>query len=281
MNPIFGWKDLSPKLRKWFNQSDKAVVLFPHTSQWDTFTILSYTMTYTELHNRIWVMIRRSKINKLANQYIYSKYFRMLDTPTLEEYADGQRGFIKRALKTFRGESEYLIFMSPEGGTLPRPWKSGYYILARELEIPITVVGFDYIEHRITAKILIKPDWKMLKKTGYGSIRVEFPEKDHQSYTIDTTWDQLLINIQSLAQKAMGDIVPLHPKLSFVPIRPYSGSPTAVCPATKIILVLIVIVIIIIIALIINYQISNGRSNRLNKSKRHNRRLSTIERFKK
>ncbi len=272
MNSLFGWKDLSPKLRKWFNQLDKAVVLFPHTSRWDTFTILTYTMVCTELHNRIWVMIRRSKINKIADQYLYSKYFRMLDAPTLEEYAEGQRGFIKRVIKTFQKESKYLIFMSPEGGTLPRPWKSGYYILARELEIPITVVGFDYVEHRITAKILIKPDWKTLKKTGYGSIKVEFPENNYKSYRIKVTWEQLQSKLQKLSQKAMGDIIPLHPNKSFVPIRSHLETPTSTYTATKIIVFLIVIVIIIVVALIINYQLSNNRShkNRHKSKKRSN-----------
>ncbi len=255
MNSLFGWRNLSPSLRLWFNNLDKGIVLFPHTSRWDLFTILTYTMTYTELHNIIWVVIQQSGINRLAFDYFLHKYFNRLEVP--KRGKNQLTGFIDKTVNTLKDRDKYLVFLSPSGApdVKPRKWKSGYYILAQRLKIPITIVGFDYIEHRITIPVILKPNWDEFEQTGSGKIIVEFPEKSSSdTYSIKITQSELFPTIEKLSKHYMGCIVPLHPRYSHIPIKKYSGTPTSIHGSTKIIILLIIILIIIIIALIIRWR---------------------------
>ena len=66
-------------------------------------------------------------------------------SPTAKENNGGR--FIENTVKKFKDLNNFHILISPEGTLKKVPWRSGYYHLAKELKVPINIVGFNYVTH--------------------------------------------------------------------------------------------------------------------------------------
>jgi hypothetical protein len=87
---------------------------------------------------------------------------------TLKEENNG--GFIQNTVQKFKSSDSFKILISPEGSLKNFPWRSGYYTLSRELQVPILIVSFDYFYHRIHYSGPYYPDNNIDFKTDYKQL---------------------------------------------------------------------------------------------------------------
>lgn len=253
MHRTLGWKDPPPESLKSLEKIPRAVIVFPHTSRWDTFTVYSYAFDYPELRGKFWIAMFDLPINRKFSIF-FQGIFNVLWVPR-----DSKKGgFVQQVVNRLKDQKEFLLLISPEGACERKEWKSGYYHIARQLEVPIGVFGFDFAQHRIRTPAVVIPDWKSL------TFQVETPERtasertasersasersNHErstsegSFTMDSKTFQE--QIQQTLQQAMGKIMPLNPELSWVPITAL-GTPTAVPMSTKLTIVFLAAVVLL------------------------------------
>ena len=104
----------------------KAVIIFPHTSAIDAYIMLLYKIRYKSLFKDMYFLTSNNRF-KLDN---------MIDT--------NFGNTIDRSIELLDKIDNGWLFISPEGDCDPKPWKSGYYLIAKQLNIPIIVLGYDY-----------------------------------------------------------------------------------------------------------------------------------------
>ena len=87
MNRLFGWKDLSDRIINVMTSVDKAVLIYPHTSIWDTVTMISYICSESRIHNKFWPVIRKAPKGGWKESFynlLFPRYMYMLSAPTPE-----------------------------------------------------------------------------------------------------------------------------------------------------------------------------------------------------
>lgn len=179
---IFGWNFLDQKIINAVNCNiDKSVMIYPHTSYWDFVVVLIYKYAY-DLPN-LYIVV---------NEGLYKKYTYILSKlncipATAKEKNNG--GFVENTVNYFKDKQKYHILISPEGTLKKMEWRSGYYYLAKQLNIDITIIGFDYSEHTIKMRHL----------------------KNNLNYT----------ETQNILQDKFKSITPLYPECSYVEIDKY------------------------------------------------------------
>lgn len=56
-------------------------------------------------------------------------------------------GFLKNEINLLKEEAEFCRILFPSGGTVV--WKSGFFVLAKELDADIIILGLDYSSRRV------------------------------------------------------------------------------------------------------------------------------------
>lgn len=197
--------------------------MFPHTFHWDIISLLAYVYDYQQLRQKFWVTVDKTIPKKFPGNLMFPKYFKPLTTEySLEAKNKGQTGtgFIKQAVEKLKDEQQYWLLITPEGKRSKSPWRSGWYALAKELEIPIIVVGFDFTEHRMKCPLILNPNWTEIK-SGTGTISYHNPEKSitsEYSAVNDNPLHEMEINLadgkntmEQILQSGMQHIIPLVP----------------------------------------------------------------------
>jgi 1-acyl-sn-glycerol-3-phosphate acyltransferase len=188
---ICEWKLPTPKLSDIIYYTPKAVIIYPHTTYWDFIIMIFFLLAEPKLADSLICLI---------NQKLYNRFPRLLNLfkcapATSKETANG--GFVESSIQKYKDLPKYKILISPEGALRKCEWRSGYYWLAKGLNIPIIIIGKDYSTH-------------MLK---YGG-------------TFQCTDD--LQKDQSKFQEIFKDIVPLYPECSYVQINKPHHPPSAI-----------------------------------------------------
>lgn len=253
MLDFFAWNKLTDKQIQWFQNNKKSIVLFPHTHRLDLLNLLVYIYDNYTLQNKILVLKNKSPLNFILNNSFCKKYINIIETPTSSEIQKGPTGFIKRALKQIKGQNEFLLFIAPNGSTHAKPWRNGYFALAKELNVPIVIIGFDYISHSIKIPINIDVNWKELNEIGQTKAIISYPDDEKPNEIIEINKDNAKQELEKILQHAMGDIVPLVPERSYIPIKQFKGVPSVMPDSQKLIYIVILLILIVIIAILIIY----------------------------
>ncbi|MBC7983888.1 MAG: 1-acyl-sn-glycerol-3-phosphate acyltransferase [Candidatus Obscuribacterales bacterium] len=133
---VFGWRVLPVPA-----PPPKAVVLvYPHTSNWD-FPIGILARTVMQL--RIgWV-----GKNTLFH-WPFGALMRALGGTSIDR--SHQQGMVSQLRTEFDRHATFYIVITPEGTRRhTEHWKSGFYHLARELEIPVGLTYIDYARREV------------------------------------------------------------------------------------------------------------------------------------
>ena len=138
---LIGWKVMDDDLLDILRKTPKCVIIYPHTTYWDFVLMFFYKFSYPELWDRLYPTINENSYNN--NQWIFSRINCI--PATKKESTNG--GFINNTIQQFKNKDSYIILMSPEGTFKSVEWRSGYYHLAKGLDIPILIFGFDYTSH--------------------------------------------------------------------------------------------------------------------------------------
>lgn len=122
---------------------DHIVIVFSHTSYIDFYILLIYLLAYRrELHHL------RTLVKPQPFRYA-GWLLRKLGAIPAAAVDDKNGGSVERIVKELRKELRSILLISPKGSILKRPWRSGYYHIAHELNAKLMVAGFDYEKKQI------------------------------------------------------------------------------------------------------------------------------------
>ncbi len=120
----------------------KGIVLVaPHTSNWDFVHLLFFSflievkVSWFGKHT-----IFRGPFNRLF------RYFGGIPVDRSRHHS-----FVEKMVEEFEKRERFILALSPEGTRSPvKKWKSGFYFIAKRLNIPVVLLGLDYREKVIT-----------------------------------------------------------------------------------------------------------------------------------
>lgn len=127
--------------------TEDSVVLYLHSSYADCLPVL---MNYDQPKLKFCYFIAMPQLfNRVTTSIL--RYLQFLPSTKLEDKNKGAvQNFVNefRALQEERGNSKesVILFLSPKGTVKKRDWRTGYYHLAKTLQVPIYVVILDWIE---------------------------------------------------------------------------------------------------------------------------------------
>lgn len=189
---ITGWKPPSLEHYKLFKKHRKLIICFSHTSNWDFIITLIYILAYPDLFKNVKIVVKPQLFEFWATRWLFTQLdcipATKMENKNKSPGKDGT-GFIAKTVEKYKNINSYYISISPKGKRDKNSWSSGYYYLAKELKIPVTVVGLDYISKEL-----------ILEKDVIENVEVT-PLQD----------------VQLLSQHYIGKIIPLYPNCT--PIR--------------------------------------------------------------
>ncbi|MDC8004116.1 1-acyl-sn-glycerol-3-phosphate acyltransferase [Aureisphaera galaxeae] len=150
---LLGWKikgSFLPEVKK------AVIIVVPHTS-WHDFYVgaLTRRISKTEIH---WVG------KKELFKWPMGAYFRWMGGSPLDR-TSGQNK-VQAIAQLFKEKDEFRLTLAPEGTRKKvDTWKTGYYYIALESEVPIIPVSFDYKTKTVTINEPFQPSGDIEKDT--------------------------------------------------------------------------------------------------------------------
>lgn len=134
------WKFVFPKpeIKNEFKNTRKKICVAAHSTPYFDGIILYYALKYFGEKNVI-VYARGP-----------SPYF-----PDWCRLLGNRGGFIKEECDELENASEFCRVIFPSGGTVK--WKTGFYVLARQLNAKIVILGIDHKNYCVVVDSLIQP----------------------------------------------------------------------------------------------------------------------------
>jgi hypothetical protein len=142
---IMGWKALKNDILDIFLQEKRFILAFPHSSTAEA-VIASFYSTFDpfvrKYSHRFKTLINKNVLDTAVGPIFKSK----LGAIAVDNLSSGNLNNIINELKKF---DDYILLLSPKGSTLNKPWRTGWYQIAKELNLPILVVGLDFQNHEV------------------------------------------------------------------------------------------------------------------------------------
>lgn len=141
---FMGWKPLNvtkEQIQR-IKTNQRLVLTFSHTSIWDGVLFILYKFAHPEIFENTKVVMKPQIFDAVPKfiQPILNKIGLMKATA----YEEKNGGFIKSTIETLKNEKEFMFMISPKGMVKNSPWRSGYYVIAKELGCKILPCGLDY-----------------------------------------------------------------------------------------------------------------------------------------
>lgn len=186
---VFGW---NPNIST-YSRYRKGILIYPHTTKLDFVVGLLVLLTDISVFNRTYFLVKP----QLFDTYFGSWFFTKCHCIPASKLEDRLTGSVKRVSDFIKSKDQCIILMSPEGSVSNKPWRSGFWYIARESDVPIIVGGIDYLEGT----------FKTVYSTTVG------PEEEYTQ------------NMEKYLQKRMTEINPLYPQCSVAHFSGEPGSP--------------------------------------------------------
>lgn len=118
----------------------QRIGIFPHTSKIEV-CILSLVLWSTNNRGKICFAVAHKymEIPILGHILAYFGGFPVINGT----------GVTKSTIKFLKENPDKSLAISPEGSLQPKEWKTGFFYIAKELQIPIVVFGIDFNTHVI------------------------------------------------------------------------------------------------------------------------------------
>lgn len=121
----------------------QKIVIFPHTSLFESFIALI-----------AFIQIDRTNISFLVTSYYYDN---KIIGPILRKFGGirvgNSGGLVNDTINYLKDNKNKVLLLSPEGSLSYKEWKSGFYYIAKELQIPIVVGGIDFYTHTLKCNL--------------------------------------------------------------------------------------------------------------------------------
>lgn len=163
----------------------RAVFVFPHSSIWDFVMASLYSIAQPEIYEHIYTVMKPQPFNTWMGPYLRSAGF--IPATRREE---GNGGFVSDTIKFLENKERFLLLISPRGSRDASDWRTGYYWVAKQMQVPIVVVGYDF-EYRIPV------------------VDQVFHTNDYPDYE----------SLERVLKRTAGEIIPLNDKTSCLPLR--------------------------------------------------------------
>jgi hypothetical protein len=206
---LSGWQQLNHnETIKHINQTDRHVITFSHTSTWDAILFLLYKAAHPEIFENFKIVVKPQVYNALPvwGQNVLNRIGFIKATA----YEEKNGGFIKSVIDKLRYEKKFSIMLSPKGKRENSEWRSGYYIIAKELKCDIMACGLDYEKKKIVF---------------FDPISIDNKSKDE---------------VEPILKNQLGEIIPLHTVRSEVKLRKHRKENITLMTISFIILVLLI-----------------------------------------
>ncbi len=139
---LLGWGELSIQFRDIFNRYDKLVVIYPHTSYWDSIFMTFYRLAFPEVLGDLVFLVRPDFLDiPLLGRFL--KNIGGVGASCVHKKNGGRTDAI---IDYLNKKGKFHLAISPKGTIKKAPWKNGYYYITKGTEAKITVVGYDYIK---------------------------------------------------------------------------------------------------------------------------------------
>lgn len=147
----------------------QKVIIFPHTSLFEAAIMLLAVNLINDNH----------KISFLSSAYFY-------DTPIIGYFLKkfgairvkgNKNGLVKEVVNFMKENKNNVLLISPEGTLKKSEWKSGFYYIAKELNIPIIVGGIDFATHTFKCNTNVEfKDYNLPYDEAINKIKKMFSE---------------------------------------------------------------------------------------------------------
>ncbi len=176
---LAGWR-ITP-----FPAIDKAVVIGgPHTSNWDA---LVGFLSGSALKLNATILIKES-----AFKWPLGILMRRMGGMPIDRARTA--GVVEQAVEQFARRDRMVMIVTPEGTRTNAPrWKTGFYHIARQANVPIILAAADYAEKTLTYPLIIEPSGNMETDMQrmiecFGNVTPRHPEK--LSAPVKAVWDR-------------------------------------------------------------------------------------------
>ncbi len=129
---------------------------------------------------------------------------------------DKGKGFVASTVELLKKNDVNMFIIAPEGTLKAKPWKTGFYHIAKEMGWDLRTVGFDFEEK---------------------SLYVSDPISSDKSFE----------EVQKFLQKRMHRIVPFNLDGQVVPIRSHDIEEISVMDDSNVFLSLLIIILLILL----------------------------------
>jgi 1-acyl-sn-glycerol-3-phosphate acyltransferase len=175
-----GWGQIGTETLRNLSEHPRAVVLFAHTSYLDFYLFLLYRASLPA-DTPVKVLMKPQPFRYAG------PLLRCLGAIPATRREDSGQGAVSRIVSQLDPLPRFLLCLSPKGTIMAAPWRSGYYYLSQQLQLPVIVAGLDYQQKRLRAFPALPP-------VPHEEALLPVPE------------------VNQLLQEQMKAIVPLYPQ---------------------------------------------------------------------
>ncbi len=144
----------------------KGIVLVaPHTSNWDFVHLLFFSFL---------LEVKVSWFGKhTIFKWPFNKLFRYFGGIPVDR--SKHHSFVEKMVKEFEKRDKFILALSPEGTRSPvKKWRSGFYFIAKRLNLPVVLLGLDYKEKVISFLPPLYFDERVDKEKAVEMVKKKF-----------------------------------------------------------------------------------------------------------
>lgn len=139
---VTGWSQISKSQLVFLEQQKRAICIFPHSSAWELIVAIIHGLAHPEAFRYALTVMKPQPFEGFMGPWLEKLGF---IPATKRENADGN--FVTQTIKLLESKERFLLLIAPSGARSAHRWRSGYYWIAKQMQIPIIVVGQDYEKH--------------------------------------------------------------------------------------------------------------------------------------
>lgn len=200
---IMGWSLLNKDVFTQITKYDRTILVFSHTSYADFYILILYLLAYPDRLHHVRTLIKPQPFEYAG------PILRKLGAIPATKLEDKNGGAVNRIVDTLKEHDKFIFLISPKGTIINRPWRSGYYHIAKELNSYLMVAGLDYEKKCVSV-----------------------------SKEISSTQEEPIV--REFLQEHLKTIVPLFPEEEVVTIRPHNNTKRGIINFTHTILVIVI-----------------------------------------
>jgi len=140
-----GWETFTPQMLEMVEKHPRIVMVYPHNSMYDFWISMFLIREHTLLRRRTRTMVNR----KFMQLPVIGPFLEQWNCITGSGSVKGM-GTLDSLVQQLDSMEEFILPISPKGDIAARPWRSGYYQIAKQTGAYVLAAGFDYHRHRFT-----------------------------------------------------------------------------------------------------------------------------------